>query len=243
VFQSNTFYVGGALSKTVLNTETTVNGDLITNGTGKFSTVQTTVLSTLNSMTVGGDATFNGDAKFNGGLSAGAVAAASNGLFGGTLRGDTVGMKQLWNGGSTNICVVDSGGYKNISNCSSSRRYKDNIENYTGGLEVLKNLRPVTFRWKSNGQKDIGFVAEEVNEAEPLLNNFNDQGEIEGVKYAQVTTVLVNSVREQQTQIEKLEAQIKRQNEQIELLKTLVCSQNGSAAVCAEKAPVEPKKQ
>jgi len=83
----------------------------------------------------------------------------------------------------------------------------------------------VTFRWKSNGQTDIGFVAEEVNEVEPLLNNFNEKGEIEGVKYAQITTVLVNAVKEQQKQIEE-------QRAQIEALKALVCSQAPSAAVC-----------
>jgi hypothetical protein len=201
-------------------------------------------------LTVGGDATFNDTANFNSGIVAQTIAASGNGLFQGSVRGDTVGMKQLWNGGSTQICVVDSGGFKNISNCSSSRRYKDEIENYTGGLEILKSLRPVTFRWKSNGQKDLGFVAEEVGEAEPLLNNFNEQGEVEGVKYAQISTVLVNSVKEQQTRIEQLEdritrqnRQIERQNEQIELLKTLVCSQNPGAPACSERSAVEPKNQ
>lgn len=105
-----------------------------------------------------------------------AVAASGNGLFQGSVRADTIGMKQLWNGGSAQICTVDVQGYKYISNCSSSRRYKDEIEDYRSGLDVLKSLRPVTFRWKSNGQKDVGFVAEEVNEAEPLLNNFNEKG-------------------------------------------------------------------
>ena len=79
---------------------------------------------------------------------------------------------------------------------------------------------------------DVGFIAEEVNRAEPLLSTFNDKGEIEGVKYAQITTVLVNSVKEQQTQIEQLQEQIKQQQAQIEALKNLVCSQNPTAAIC-----------
>ncbi len=49
---------------------------------------------------------------------------------------------------------------------------------------------------------DVGFVAEEVNSVEPLLSTYNKEGKIEGVKYAQITTALVNAVKEQQTQIE-----------------------------------------
>ena len=86
---------------------------------------------------------------------------------------------------------------------------------------------------------DVGFAAEEVNEVEPLLTTTNDRGEIEGVKYAQVTTVLVNAVNEQQTQIEKQNAQIEAQQKQIleqqtviDNLKKFVCQQNPQAAFC-----------
>jgi hypothetical protein len=48
---------------------------------------------------------------------------------------------------------------------------------------------------------------------------------------------------EQKARIERLEEQIKRQNEQLELLKSVVCAQNPLAGVCAEKTPAEPKKQ
>jgi hypothetical protein len=241
VLQSNTFFVGGTVSNSVLDTDVTVNGEFQSTGTGKFpGGLQGASLSVGGGgMTVGGNATFSGSTTFNGSLGAQTIAASGNGLFQGSLRADTLGVAQLWNGGSTPICVVDVQGYRNIANCSSSRRYKDNIEDYRGGLRVLRSLRPVTFRWKSNGQADVGFVAEEVNEIEPLLNNFNEKGEIEGVKYAQITTVLVNSVKEQQTQIEKLEDRIKRQSEQIELLKMLVCAQNPNAAVCSEKPVAE----
>ena len=242
--QSNTLFVGG-VSDGIFNLDAQFNGDVVASGTGTFlnGVGGSKVSAGLGGLNVSGDATFNDTATFNSGISATTVAASGNGVFQGSLRADNIGMKQLWNGGSNQVCTVSVQGYLNLANCSSSRRYKDEIENYAGGLEVLKNLRPVTFRWKSNGQKDVGFVAEEVNEAEPLLNNFNEKGEIEGVKYAQVTTVLVNSVKEQQTQIEKLEEQHKRQNEQIELLKKLVCAQNPQSAVCIEKMSDEPKNQ
>ena len=47
-------------------------------------------------------------------------------------------------------------------------------------------------------------LAEEVEQIEPLLVTYNKQGQIEGVKYKQIATVLVNAVRELQAQIDSL---------------------------------------
>jgi hypothetical protein len=94
--------------------------------------------------------------------------------------------------------------------------------------DVVRRLRPITFNWKDGGMKDIGFGAEEVEKIEPLLTTRNDKGEIEGVKYGQLTTVLVNAVHEQQAIIE-------RQQRQIEALKNLVCLSHPQADVCKEK--------
>ena len=69
---------------------------------------------------------------------------------------------------------------------------------------------------------DVGFGAEDVNEVEPLLTTRNAKGEIEGVKYGQLTTVLVNAVNQQQQIInsqqqwvEQQEARFKQQEERI----------------------------
>ena len=92
--------------------------------------------------------------------------------------------------------------------CSSSRRYKDNILPFDGGLELVKRFRPVTFDWKERGEHDLGLIAEEVAEIEPLLVTHNRDGEIEGVKYDQVTMALINAVKEQQAQIQQQQRQI-----------------------------------
>ncbi len=105
--------------------------------------------------------------------------------------------------------------------------------NNTGGGTTFVGVRAGKSNTTGIYNSFFGFVAEEINRAEPLLSTFNDKGEIEGVKYAQVTTVLVNSVKEQQTQIDQLQEQIKLQQTQIDALKALVCSQNPTAAVCA----------
>lgn len=132
----------------------------------------------------------------------------------------------LDNGGAHDVCISNED-YGLLSQCSSSRRYKQNIQPFLGGLSVLHQLAPVTFEWKSNNEPDLGFVAEDVAAIEPLLTTTNRAGQIEGVKYDRITTVLVNSVKEQQLQIEA-------QQQQINELKAIVCGLRPDAAVCGK---------
>jgi len=129
------------------------------------------------------------------------------GFVSGTIRlwGETVSIAGgflhvgLAPAGSTDVCQnTDS----RLSTCSSSRRYKEDIDALPLGLETIEKLQPVTFKWKDGGRSDLGFVAEEVEKVDPLLTTYNDEGEIEGVKYKQITAVLVNAIKEQQLQIE-----------------------------------------
>jgi hypothetical protein len=149
--------------------------------------------------------------------------------------------------------------------CSSSIRYKQNIQNYTPGLDLVRRLRPVSFNWKANNDADFGLVAEEVAEVEPLLTTRNEKGEIQGVKYDRVGVVLINAVGEQQTQIESQQKQIdeqkiqievqqrqtdsqaelirqqqeklNKQQSEIEALKMVVCSINPAVKICREEKP------
>ncbi len=181
-------------------------------------------------------------------IGAGAVVNASNTVVLGR-SGDNVivpgnlFVQALGTGGSTTICTTASG---KISTCSSSLRYKTAVQSFEGGLDIVRRLRPITFNWQDGGLKDVGFAAEEVGKIEPLLITRNAKGEVEGVKYGQLTTVLVNAVNEQQEQVQKqraqleqqqkqtkqLQEQLKQQQQQIDVLKRLVCLQNLQAEVC-----------
>lgn len=135
--------------------------------------------------------------------------------------------------GSQRQLCVDSNA--SVIWCASSQRYKTNVQPLRNGLSVVNRLRPVTFDWKSNGAPDLGFIAEEVAEVEPLLAFRNANGQIEGVNYNQVSAVLVNAVREQQSQIEQQQKQIKQQQAELAQLKQLVCATQPQAAVCQPK--------
>lgn len=169
-------------------------------------------------------------------IGAGAVVTESNRIVLGTPAEDVVipgdlsadyttvrliQLNELGISGSQEICRNSSG---IISGCSSSRRYKTNIADFNLGLSLISRLRPVTFNWKSDGTPDLGLVAEEVAEVEPLLVSYKD-GQVEGVKYNRLGVVLLNAMKEQQAEIESLKQQIK-------LLKMLVCSPNANAEIC-----------
>ena len=145
-------------------------------------------------------------------------------------------------GAANDVCMTGGTGYRIISNCTSSRRFKNNIRTYFNGFDVVRRLRPVTYEWRTGGAGDIGFIAEEVAEVEPLLATYDEQGQIAGVKYKQITTVLVNAVKEQQEQIERQEKRIgaqdnllEQQAKQIAEMRTLLCAAQPDAAMCKEE--------
>ena len=187
-----------------------------------------------NNTTLGAGADITGASlNFATAIGAGAVVTQSNFIHLGRNDGsDGVGIPgQLYigtvpGGGNTNLCrgsVIAS----LVSTCSSSLRYKTAVETFTEGLSIVRRLRPISFDWKDAGLRDVGFAAEEVSEIEPLLVTY-ENGRIEGVKYAQVTTVLVNAVKEQQAEIDDLRQQVRE-------LKELVCAQKPSTSLCARK--------
>jgi trimeric autotransporter adhesin len=181
-----------------------------------------------------------GNLTFATAIGAGAVVNSSNTIALGRGDGsDKVVIYGLGTAGSTELCRNDS---NEISTCSSSLRYKTGVQNFTGGLSIVRRLRPIAFNWINGNSADVGFAAEEVNKIEPLLTTTNSSGEIEGVKYGQMTTVLVNAVKEQQAQIESQQEQIQEQQKQIEqqqqqidALKKIVCAANPGANICKEK--------
>jgi hypothetical protein len=132
------------------------------------------------------------------------------------------------------VCI---NAFTHLSTCSSSVRYKEQVRPFRPGLEVLQRLRPVTFNWKATGERDLGLVAEEVAEVEPLLITHNKKGEIEGVKYDQLNIVLINAVREQQELIKALQKRLEQQEERLKKLKELLEMKNALAAPRSSSSP------
>ena len=115
---------------------------------------------------------------------------------------------------------------------SSDSRDKTDVTNFTHGMDWVKQLRPVTYKWDKrawysedlsvtpDGQhkkskKHIGFLAQEVlavegnptNKDDMLIVNLNCDDSAYGLKYERLVPVLVNALNELSTKIDTLETE------------------------------------
>jgi hypothetical protein len=143
-------------------------------------------------------------------IGSGAVASLSNSIYlgraggqdavripGAVLIDGSLVVNTLGGAGSQTVCL---NAVNRLSPCSSSLRYKTNIARFASGLDIINRLQPITFDWKDGGKHDLGLGAEDVAAVEPLLLTYNQNGQVEGVKYDRIGEVLINAVKEQQTQ-------------------------------------------
>ncbi len=117
----------------------------------------------------------------------------------------------------------------------SSTRYKTAMEPFSGGLDLINRLKPITFSWKEGGERDFGLNAEDVAEVEPLLVTRNAKGEVEDVKHENMLVVFINAFKQQQAQIKSLQQEIetlKRRQQELDALKALVCADRPDASIC-----------
>jgi hypothetical protein len=81
---------------------------------------------------------------------------------------------------------------------TSDRRLKEHIMTIENPIEKVNSLRGVNFRWKDSKEKDIGFIAQEVEIAVPELvkaQPHKDLGEIKTVKYGNIVAIVVEATK------------------------------------------------
>lgn len=116
--------------------------------------------------------------------------------------------------------------------CSSDLRWKKNLTQIQGALQKVLGLRGVNYFWKVDEYKDkgftrekqIGFVAQEVEKIMPELVRTDKEG-YKTMSYDRVTALLVEAVKELKTQsdakifsLEKENAQLKNRLASLEKL-------------------------
>jgi len=146
--------------------------------------------------------------------------SGSSADFGAVRIGDSqtsffaAGIRGVTTGSNNAIAVViDSNGQ--LGTVSSSRRFKEDIQEMGNASNGLMRLRPVTFRYQkpfADGSKPIqyGLVAEEVAEVYPDLVAHSADGQIETVKYQVLDSMLLNEVQRQQREIGSQQDHIQR---------------------------------
>jgi len=123
--------------------------------------------------------------------------------------------------------VINSSGQ--LGAPTSSRRYKEDIQNMGDASRGLMDLRPVTFRYKKaaeDGSKPLqyGLIAEEVAEVYPDLVVYNKDGQPDAVQYQNVNAMLLNEVQRQESESIAQKEQIRRLEERLAKLEAALAS-------------------
>jgi hypothetical protein len=107
--------------------------------------------------------------------------------------------------GGVAFAPVNGGTYTN----ASDRRWKHDIHDVPYGLDIVMRLRPRAFAWNTNGQRDLGFVAQEVQPLLPeIVSTMDKQGHL-GINYAGITPVLVRAIQQQEHEIRSLRNEVR----------------------------------
>jgi hypothetical protein len=108
---------------------------------------------------------------------------------------------------------------------TSDARFKENVEPLERALERTLMLRGVSFDWRRDEfperhfstHRDIGFLAQEVEEVYPHLVTTDREG-YKSVDYSALTPILVEAIKAQQGTISDLQARIEELRERFERL-------------------------
>jgi hypothetical protein len=116
-----------------------------------------------------------------------------------------------WQAAGTTVGSVTSNGTTTSYGTSSDYRLKDNVVPMQNALNVVQQLKPVTYKWKSDGSDGQGFIAHELQAVVPdCVVGEKDGIDAEGnPKYQNIDTsyliaTLTAAIQEQQALITDL---------------------------------------
>jgi hypothetical protein len=113
----------------------------------------------------------------------------------GTITASGISTSKLtYNPSSGEVTAVDF-------NSTSDFNLKTNIQTVDNALEIVDNLRGVSFEWKENGKKSYGVIAQEL---EKVLPELVKGGDPKTVSYSGIIGVLIESIKELKKEVEKL---------------------------------------
>ena len=159
------------------------------------------------------------------GVSAGANVTTAGGVICIYAAGDNVTnscyIGNIWSqpGGTQAVYVNGQG---KLGAQVSSQRFKDEIKPMDRASEGIYDLKPVSFRYKPEIEptRPLGFglIAEDVAQVNPDLIMQDQNGEPYTVRYDAINAMLLNEFLKEHRKVEKLEATVLAQQNQIKAL-------------------------
>jgi hypothetical protein len=90
---------------------------------------------------------------------------------------------------------------------SSDERLKSNIKTIENSLDIVTKMRGTTFNRKDSDKVHVGVIAQEIQKVMPELVHEDKNGYL-GVSYSNMVALLIEAIKEQQTQIDELKSLI-----------------------------------
>jgi hypothetical protein len=136
-----------------------------------------------------------------------------------------------YNSGNMNFGTSGNNGYRIFSTGSiyaqgnvyatSDARVKKNIVTIDNALNKVRELRGVYYEKIENEDltgnpqvkrtmRQVGMIAQEVNEVVPELVTYNEETDMWGLSYANTTGLLVEAIKEQQKEIDELKEMVRK---------------------------------
>jgi subtilisin-like proprotein convertase family protein len=121
----------------------------------------------------------------------------------------------LFNNGTKTLFTINGNGSAVLAGAltqNSDERLKTNIKPIKNSLKQIKQLNGYTYNWKDShrpSQNQIGLLAQEIEKILPELVESNQDG-IKSVNYISLIPLLLESIKDQQTQIDELKSVVKK---------------------------------
>jgi hypothetical protein len=180
------------------------SGDFAITTGGAFSAAGDMIIGTAGDSN-GADFTAHGDATGEK-----AFYSAANNIF--QVTGSATGLQVSIGGDATSEYAVDVVNGSNNNNkiraaafvTYSDESLKSDVASMSNtALDTVMSLNGVEFTWKDSGERDFGFIAQDVQSVLPKAVHVAEDG-VQGVDYSRLTSVLVEAVKAQQVQIDDL---------------------------------------
>jgi hypothetical protein len=165
-----------------------------------------------------GEIVFNGDNDAAESVMFAKISASSSDVTDATEDG-MLEFKFRANGAIKEITMGDGGGlvlendstYGTVKAHSfvtySDETLKTNFKAIDNPLEMVKKLNGLNYTWKSDGSKDIGFIAQEVEKVVPeVVYSKNGEAGSYGMDYSSLTALLAEAIKQQDSEITSLKA-------------------------------------
>ena len=122
-----------------------------------------------------------------------------------------------------------------LGTITSSKRFKEDIQQIGTASEALFALEPVQFHYKKEidpaGKSQFGLVAEEVEKVNPDLVVRDKEGKAYSVRYDAVNAMLLNEFLKEHHKVEQMQKQIEALTAGLQKVSAQLAAANGAAGI------------